>query len=168
MGSMETPRAGPDSRSNVKFPVPAIVQIVVPEIMRTTEFPVSAIKTSPWASTATPEGANSWATAAGPPSPLYPADPAPATGETIMVFRLIFRTRLVAGSAKYRFPALSRVTSTGVTSAWLAGPLLPVDAQEPLPARVVMVRLGLTIRIAQLPLSEMYRLPAASTATAVG
>src|SRR5437016_592387 len=68
----------------------------------------------------------------------------------------------------YRLPASSTATPNGPFNwAPVADPLSPLKPCAPLPATVVITPLE-TVRMRLLPQSAMYRLPAASTATAVG
>ena len=72
--------AGPSSPLFPAVPVPA-TRVITPaaDTLRTSLLPVSAIRNPPSAVTATPRGPWSWASVAGPSSPLFPAVPVPAT-----------------------------------------------------------------------------------------
>src|SRR5262249_30956005 len=81
-----------------------------------------------------PEGFESWAEVAGPPSPRKPAMPMPATVE-IVPSVATFLTRWPSNSEMYTFPAASTATLRGVISwALMAGPPSPVDPFSPVPA----------------------------------
>ena len=96
---------------------------------------------------ATFAGQMSRAAVAGPPSPLKPCTPVPAT--VVMIpSGLTFRTRLLSVSAMKRFPCPSAVTPQGRASiALVAGPPSPLKPYDPFPATVVMMPAGLTFRI---------------------
>ena len=66
----------------------------------------------PSASTATLDGPLSWAAVAGPPSPLKPPIPSPATVLMIPA-ELTLRMRWLKVSAMNRLPAPSTATSDG-------------------------------------------------------
>ena len=69
----------------------------------------------------------------------------------------------------YTLPTLSSTTPNGpCSSAAVAGPPSPVVPSVPLPARVVMMPSGATLRTTKFPLSAMSRLPEASTYRPVG
>src|SRR5581483_2060735 len=72
--------AGPPSPVEPGVPLPATV-VIVPSgaIRRIRLFPPSATKSEPSPATTTWRGARSWAAVAGPPSPLQPPTPVPAT-----------------------------------------------------------------------------------------
>ncbi len=74
--------AGPPSPEYPNLPVPATV-VMTPEVstLRILWLSRSAMKRLPEESTATPEGRESSADVAAPPSPEYPARPVPATVE---------------------------------------------------------------------------------------
>src|ERR1035437_6455492 len=95
------------------------------------------MKMLPAPSTATPHGDNS-AEIAGPPSPLKPAVPFPATGligPAGVTFRMLFEKK----SDMKRLPAPSTATPSGITDAKVAGPPSPLDRSFPLPATVLIV-----------------------------
>src|ERR1041385_2197327 len=105
-------------------------------------------------STATPYGDTSCPLVAGPPSPK-PLDPPPAT--VVMVpEEETFRTRLLPVSAMMRLPAPSTATPEGWYSVPLvAAPPSPEWPWAPLPATVVMMPAGESLRIRLLPASAM-------------
>jgi hypothetical protein len=72
--------ATPPSSENPGIPVPAtVVMMPVASTRRMRLLVVSAMKTLPSASAATPKGLYSWALVATPPSPENPGVPIPAT-----------------------------------------------------------------------------------------
>ena len=81
------------------------------------------------------------------------------------------RMRSAPLSAMYTFPAASTATALMLTNqALVGGPPSPFPCPMlwPPPASVLMIPAVLTLRIFAPPVSAMYRLPAASTATHVG
>src|SRR6266851_3426667 len=135
---------------------------------------VSAMYTSPAPLTVTPAGPFSSADVAGPPSPVWPLVPValPAKVEMIPDEATTFWTRLLPVSAMYRSPAvLSAIPPGDFSSAAVAAPPSPEDPELPdaLPATVEIVPDALAISwIRLLPVSAMYKFPAASTATPCG
>ena len=119
----------------------------------------SAIKRLPAASMATPIGEFSWALGAGPPSPLKPIAPVPATVVMIPVPAVTRRMRWWAVSAMKRFPVASTVAPIGKNScapvAWPPSPTLPP------PATVMMIPVPPQARGTWLPMTRT-RLSAAS------
>src|SRR5216684_2756434 len=134
---------------------------------------VSAMYTSPAPLTVTPAGPFSSADVAGPPSPVWPLVPValPAKVEMIPDEATTFWTRLLPVSAMYRSPPALSVTPAGdFSSAAVAAPPSPEDPELPdaLPATVEIVPDALAISwIRLLPVSAMYKFPAASPATPV-
>jgi hypothetical protein len=105
------------------------------------------MNTFPAPSETTEVGYDSDASVAGPPSPENAACPLPAMvlivpdGDT-------FRIAMLLASAMYRLPVASTVTPVGVSSdALVATPPSPEYPANPLPATVLMIPLGLTLRI---------------------
>src|SRR5215831_7185702 len=88
--------AGPVAPEDDATPVPAIVEIIPPETLRTRLFQLSAIYRFPELSTARPCGRYNWAEEAGPPSPEKPEVPVPAT--VVIMSPETFRTRCACGS----------------------------------------------------------------------
>ena len=80
------------------------------------------------------------------------------------------RMRLLFTSEMYKLPAASSAMPHGQFSvANVACPPSPLNEPMPVPANVEMMPVDLvTRRMRLLPLSAMYKLPAASTATPVG
>src|SRR5262245_16369875 len=101
---------------------------------------------SPNVSTATPAGPESCAEVAGPPSPLKPNCPLPAT-VLINPFGVTLRTRWLAASEMNRSPNVSTATPAGPEScAEAAGPPSPLKPNCPLPATVLINPFGVTLR----------------------
>src|SRR5437660_1458336 len=123
----------------------------------------SAMNRSPARSTATGFGPFSRTLVAGPPSPET-AVPPPATVVMIPLAATL-RIRLDAASVMYKLPARSTATAAGGDNVALAaGPPSPSGKQpifpgQPMPATVVMVPLGETLRTLELLLSAMNTLP---------
>ena len=93
----------------------------------------------PWSSTAVYVGELSWAWVAGPPSPLKPRTPVPATVATIPS-GLTCRMRLLPQSVMIRLPPRPTTTSKGALNCALAiGPPSPLKPATPVPATVVMI-----------------------------
>jgi len=92
--------------------------------------PLSAMKRLPALSTAIPVGLFSRAATAGPPSPLKPVSPVPAT--VVMVPEgSTRRIRSFRVSAINKFPVLSIARPDGACSrAWVAGPLSPTQRPD--------------------------------------
>src|SRR5216683_1905689 len=167
--------AGPPSPVWPLVPValPAKVEMIPDEATTfwTRLLPVSAMYRSPAPLSATPPGAFSSAAVAAPPSPDSPLTPAalPATVEIVPEAAATFWTRLLPVSAMYRSPPVLRVIPPGdFSSAAVAAPPSPDDPGLPdaLPATVEIVPDALAISwIRLLPVSAMYKFPAASTAT---
>jgi len=115
----------------------------------------SAIHTPPSGGAATPCGWYSLAEAAGPPSPLLPADPVPAT-VVIVRFGEIWRIRCCPGVATQHVIALSHAILTGpsmlASNAFPPSPLLPLP---PVPNRVSMVPLAASARTRKFMKSQM-------------
>src|ERR1035438_437679 len=141
--------AGPASPLNPSVPFPATVVMIPSETLRTRRLPVSAMNKLPAESTATPQGLLNSALVAGPPSPVKPDVPFPAT-VLITPFETL-RMRLLKVSATYRLP----IESTAILHAY------------PLPATVVITPFD-TLRTRLFPSSAMKRLPAESKATSDG
>ena len=144
--------AGPSSPLLPVVPVPA-TRVITPagDTFRTTLFGPSTIRNPPSAVTATLAGASSWASVAGPPSPLSPGVPVPATrvitpaGET-------FRTTLFLVSAIRNPPSAVSATLAGRWSwASVAGPPSPLSPGVPVPATRVITPAGDTFRITWFP-----------------
>src|SRR5216683_5728333 len=170
--------AGPPSPVWPLVPValPAKVEMIPDEATTfwTRLLPVSAMYRSPAPLSATPPGAFSSAAVAAPPSPDSPLTPAalPATVEIVPEAAATFWTRLLPVSAIYRSPPVLSVIPAGdFSSAAVAAPPSPEDPELPdaLPATVEIVPDALAISwIRLLPVSAMYKFPAASTATPCG
>ncbi len=126
------------------------------------------MKISPSGSTVRLVGSCSCALVAGPPSPLKPDVPIPATVE-MNPLRSTIRTRALRRSAIKRLPALSNAMPVGFCScALVARPPSPLNPGVPVPATVVMTPLVFTIRTRALRRSAIKRLPALSNAIPVG
>src|ERR1039457_3865884 len=158
--------AGPPSPLKPAVPLPATVLIVPAAVTFRMRLLPSAMKRLPALSTAMPAGWNSSAEVAGPPSPLKPAVPLPAT-VLIVPAAVTFRMRLLVSSAMKRLPALSTATPSGSrSSAEVAGPPSPLKPRVPLPATVLIAPAGATFRMRALevaalsPLKPAVRLPA--------
>ena len=130
--------AGPISPKEKPPPTTVlIVAVGVPGFttLRMRLLKVSAINRLPAPSTATPDGKRKLAPVAGPPSPLRPAVPLPATVEMFFVAASTRLMRSLRKSAIKRLPSPSTAILFGKTSLELvAGPLSPKE--EPPPARV--------------------------------
>src|SRR5262249_46056800 len=115
----------------------------------------------------------SWAAVAGPPSPLVPATPVPAT-VTMVPFTPTARIRWSPVSATYTDPSDAPATPVGAESlAATAGPPSPHAARglahgDPVPAIVVIVPLGATRRTLWLPVSATSTDPSCPVATPCG
>ena len=137
-------------------------------VFRMRWFTESAMKISPSGSTVRLVGSCSCALVAGPPSPLKPDVPIPATVE-MNPLRSTIRTRALRRSAIKRLPALSNAMPVGFCScALVARPPSPLNPGVPVPATVVMTPLVFTIRTRALRRSAIKRLPALSNAIPVG
>src|ERR1022692_977423 len=142
--------------------------IALADTVRIRWLPVSAMNRLPKASTATPYGTLSCASVAGPPSPLNPAVPVPAT-VVIIPPADTFRIRWLPASAMNRLPAASTNTPAGLDIwAAMARPPSPLNPAVPVPATVVIIPPADTFRIRELLVSDEHRLPNASTATPFG
>src|SRR5439155_182905 len=112
------------------------------------------------------------AAVARPPSPAKPqAPPVPATVLIAPVAAPTLRMTQLPLSAMKRSPEPLRVRPTGRLSlAFVAAPPSPPKSQAPpVPATVLIVPVvAATLRMTQLPLSAMKRLPAPSRATPAG
>src|SRR5512139_3235054 len=113
-------------------------------------FPKSAKSSEPSGANAKPAAAYNVAAVAGPPSPLKPISPVPAT--VVMIpSGLIFRIREF--DPKYNAPSLATTASIRYRNeACVAGPPSPqgfVDGEHalPFPAKVVMIPSEPTWRI---------------------
>ena len=105
--------------------------------LRTASLPLSAMKTLPDGSTATPKGLFKRAPVAGPKSPLKPAVPVPAI-VVMMPLVATLRTTLESRSAMKTLPAASMAMPMGKFScARVAGPPSPELPARPLPAKRV-------------------------------
>ena len=99
----------------------------------------SAMYIDPSGPNATSYGVLSRAEVAGPPSPLLPAVPVPATVEMVPP-GVTWRILLLPESAMNRLPAASNASRTGALSrADVAGPPSPVQPDVPVPAMVTTV-----------------------------
>ena len=148
--------------------------------MRSRQFAVSAMSTSPDGSRATPVGSSSSLCAAGPPSPadpatLLPANPTsfPATTDLPNDDPVVAgnsSTRLPGPKAMKRLPAVSTATALGAGSAAVAhGPPATVRISPACPCwPKVTPALAVTSRTRQLPVSAMNRSPDASSAMPEG
>src|SRR5258705_2024169 len=120
-----------------------------------------------------PLGEVSWAAAPGPPSPEKPELPNPPAPATVVMMPAEFtlRTRLVPGSAMYRFPLVSAaspmcVAPVKTSPACVACPPSPMFAGAPPPANGLMIPVDAEIfRTLFVNLSATYTLPELSTAT---
>ena len=132
---------------------------------------LSATNSLPVASKAKPMGTLSSAAVAAPPSPANPhAPPIPATVLIAPVAAATSRITQLPVSAMKRLPAPSSTTSIGkLSSAAVAAPPSPANPHAPpIPATVLIAPVAATtLRITQLPVSAMKRLPAPSRATPV-
>src|SRR5262245_12546533 len=109
-----------------------------------------------------------WAAVAGPPSPALPFMPLPAT-VVITPAADTRRTRKLPVSAITRPPSAVGPTAYGrLICAAVAGPPSPENPRVPVPATVVIVPLGDTRRIRELPVSAIRNPPAGSAATPLG
>ena len=87
---------------------------------------VSLMNRFPELSMDTPVGIPSWAPVAGPPSPLNPSVPFPATVRIVPVAATTSRIRLLLLSAMKMLPKLSTDRSLGLKNvALVAGPPSP-------------------------------------------
>ena len=120
----------------------------------------------------TPAGWDSCASTPRPPSPPYPpaqpTQPLPTT-VVIMPFGVTARTLLFSESTTYKtLLALSTASPHGLEScASVASPLSPPKPANPFPAHVVITWADANTARTRLP-SDTNRLPAASSATAIG
>ena len=165
--------AGPPSPTKSQVPpVPATVLIVpvTAPTLRMTQFPWSTTNRSPEPSRTTSAGKLSSPTVAAPPSPPKDAVPLPASVLILCDVAPTWRMRKLYASAMKRLPVESRATSMGELSwAAVAAPPSPAKPQAPpVPATVLILPVVATLRMTQLPLSAMKRLPAPSRATPVG
>jgi len=105
--------------------------------------------------------ADNRAAVAGPPSPLNPAV-VPAI-VVIIPAVLILRTRALSASQKYKFPLASNAIPQALSIlAAVAGPPSPLNPGTPVPAKVVTIPDGFTLRMAPPFQSVKYILPVAS------
>jgi hypothetical protein len=131
---------------SVLFPVPPCpaTVVIVPDgsTLRTRPFLLSAMYIFPDASRATLTGPLSCACWAGPPSPLKPALPFPAT---VVMFPpgANFLTLLFCPSAMYIFPAASDARPETRKFPCSAGPLSPGTPAVPGPATSCGTPLGM-------------------------
>ena len=110
----------------------------------------------------------SWADVAGPLSPLKPKLPFPAT-VVIVPAALTLRIRLLPLSVKRKPPSgVAATPQTPEICAAVAGPLSPLKPEFPVPATVVIIPAGETLRIRALLKSAIRKPPSAVAATAVG
>jgi hypothetical protein len=109
-------------------------------------FDESAIRKLPSGRTARLKALFSSARVAGPPSPEKPAVPLPAT--VVMIpLEETFRIRWLPTSAIRKPPSGVGATANGMfSSADVAGPPSPLKPWTPVPATVVIVPLGQTLR----------------------
>src|SRR5437879_5649759 len=121
----------------------------------------------PALSTATGPPALNSAEVAGPPSPLKPHWPSPATVLITCVVASTRRIRQLVLSAMKRFPTVStRSEQLALDSAEVAGPPSPLKQHCPSPAIVLITCVvASTRRIRQLVPSAMKRFPTVSTAS---
>src|SRR6185437_2942101 len=161
--------AGPSSPLLPAVPVPATREITpAADTFRTTLLLLSAIRNPPSAVTATPPGALSWASVAGPPSPLLPAVPVPAT-RVITPAADTFRTTLFSWSAIRNPPSAVTATPAGTWSwASVAGPSSPLLPAVPVPAPRVIPPAADTFRTTLFWKSTIRNPPSAVTATPTG
>src|ERR1017187_10719292 len=91
----------------------------------------------------------------------------PPTTVVITPFETL-RMRELRVSRMYRLSEESTATPSGwFNCALVAGPLSPLKPDDPFPATVVITPFE-TLRMRELPVSAMYRLPEESTATPDG
>src|SRR5436189_1417303 len=159
-----------DPAHSPKMPLPATVVITPVAASRRRIRRSEPMKRFPALSTATLSGPDSAAEVAGPPSPLKPIVPLPATVVMTCVAASIRRIRLFIESAMNRFPALSTATPCGSFNCdAAAGPPSPLKLYVPLPATVVITWVdGSVRRILKLKLSAINRLPALPSAMPLG
>ena len=125
-------------------PFPAyVVMFPLGSTRRTRAFWLSAMKRLPEPSTATPVGVLKLALVAGPPSPLKPLTPFPATVVMTPVSAATRLMRPLAQSAMSTLPPPSTATPRGYDKlALVAGSLSPLKPPygppKPFPATVVM------------------------------
>ena len=87
----------------------------------------------------------------------------------VLMVPLVFTSRMEPESVKKRLPAPSTVMPDGpLIAADVAGPPSPLEPATPLPAKVVMLPSGSTLRIRWFPTSPMKRSPELSVATLYG
>ena len=119
--------------------------------MSTDWSPLSATRRSPAISTVTATGSQSWAARDGPPCPVLPQTPVPATvkrcpavtacPKSVPVTAGSTRTRQLAVSAMKRSPAASTATPVGWSSSLaVAASPSPLKPALPVPATVTAVR----------------------------
>ena len=176
--SMSRPRgtrlalvAGPPSPLKPSIPLPAnVVMMPVAAATRRMRLLPSPMSTFPLPSNTTPPHGDTLALVAGPPSPLYPYPPLPASVVMMPVPAATRRTRRPIESAMITFPLGSTASATGYCRlALVAAPPSPLDADTPLPANVVMTPVTpSTLRTRLLSLSAISTRPPSPTATPEG
>ena len=135
--------AAPPSPPDPPFPANVVMTPVAPSTLRTRLLSLSAISTwPPKATTAAPDGKRKRALVAGPPSPLNPNDPLPASVEMAPVAASIRRTRWLCISATSKLQSPSNTTPNGCMTALAARPPSPLYPAVPLPARVEINHCG--------------------------
>ena len=139
--------AGPPLPVNPMPPLPTAV-LMMPAVftLRTTALYQSVMYRLPFVSTTASIGLLRVAAVAGPPSPVYPVVPVPAT--VLMIPDVFtFLTQLKLWSTIYRLPVLSsaRPYTVPIVAA-VAGPPSPVYENTPVPAIVVIKPDGSTLR----------------------
>ena len=161
--------AGSPSPESPRTPSPISV-VITPagSTRRTRSFVVSAIRKLPSASATTLCGSCRLAAVAGPPSPLKPDTPFPAT-VVIVPSADTFLIRSLSISAIRKPPSAVGATANGMDSrASIAGPPSPANPSTPLPATVVIVPDGETLLTRWLLVSGIRKPPSGSGTTLLG
>ncbi|MEA2442884.1 MAG: hypothetical protein QOJ12_176 [Thermoleophilales bacterium] len=160
---------GPPSPWKPANPSPARVVMVPSGATRRTRWLfVSTITKPPSLATARPIGSFSCAEVAGPPSPLKPAEPIPAT-VVMTPFGATLRIRLLSLSAIRYPPSACSARSAGKLScASVAWPPSPPNVAAPVPATVLMVPSSAIRRTRLLFASAISTLPSPAITAAVG
>ena len=130
--------------------------------------PVSAMKTLPAPSTATPCGFHNAALVAGPPSPLKPRVLLPANVVMIPVTASTRRMRFPV--AMNRLPPPSTATPNGkIKAALVPGPPSPLKPRTPFPATIAMSPVeAFSSHTRWSSVAAINMLPRLSTATPLG
>ena len=134
--------AGPPSPLKpCSFPATDVMTPVPTATCRMRLLFISATSTLPPPSIANPIGQNKLALVPGPPSPLKPRSPLPATVLMPPVRESTRRMRALSVSATSKFPLPSTATPRGAFKVALwAGPPSPLKlTAQPVPTTVVMI-----------------------------